>query len=82
MIIRLMGNDNYKQTPPVRYMTVDEIMKGAVPCNISADIQRQLEAEREAQGPLDIDAIRQAQTWSELGDLIVGEEHLGPQRFP
>lgn len=77
-----MGNQDYKQKSPVRYMTVDEIMKGAVPCSLSADVQRELEAEREAQGPLDMDAIRQAQAWSELGDLIVGEEHLGPQRFP
>ena len=82
MILSLMGNDDYNSKNQPRYMTVDEIMKGAVPCNISEDVQRQLEAEREAQGPLDPDALRRAQDWNELCDLIVGQEHLGPQRFP
>jgi hypothetical protein len=64
------------------YLTVDEIMLGAVSCTISRDVQRQLRLEEEAQGPLDPDRIRAAEDWSELANLIVGQEHLGPQTFP
>jgi len=74
-----MGN---YETKRVEYKTVDEIMQGAVPCSISADVQKQLELEKEAQGPLDPDRLRAAEDWNELSGLIVGQEHLGPQRFP
>ena len=63
----------------IDYKTADEIMRDTVPCNILQDMQRQLELEREAQGPLDPDRLRAAEDWNELGNLIVGQEHLGSQ---
>ena len=63
----------------IGYKTADEIMRDTVPCNILQDMQRQLELEREAQGPLDPDRLRAAEDWNELGNLIVGQEHLGSQ---
>lgn len=73
--------ENY-EPKRVEYRTVDEIMESAVPCSIREDIQRQFELERGTKGPLDLDRIRAAENWNDLGSLVIGQEHLGPQIFP
>lgn len=77
-----MGKENYQGKLDVPYLSVDEFFRDATHCTITADVQRQLEEEREAQGPLDPDALRRAEDWNALSNLVVGKEHLGPQTFP
>ena len=59
--------------PAVRYLTVDEIMKDAKPTDIFKKVQDEILRES-AKNPIDEHALRRDQTWSALGDKVVGAE--------
>ena len=65
----------------VRYMTADELFKGAVPSTSFKEAREEFLRELEQTPIHDRPEVKQAVAWSELGNLIVGEEHKGPQDF-